>query len=609
MADRLYHRGPDASGVEACGPVALGHKRLSIIDVAERSNQPLTDHTGACTVVFNGEIYNYKALRADLKAAGAVFQTAGDTEVILEAYKAWGLDCLERLDGMFAFALWDRTERHLFMARDRMGEKPLFYAQPRPGELLFASEPGALALDQRIGRSIDPIALGHFLALNYTLGERSLFEGVLRLAPAHALVAKQGRAPQIWRYWDLAQHFKNKRTGLTPAQAAEELLAAIDRAVETRMVSDVPLGAFLSGGVDSATVIASMAQLRQPPTVSTFSVGFEDDSFSELDQASASARALGVTHRDEVVMPDRDEIMLALRRAAEEPLADTSVLPTFYLSKFARRNVKVVLSGDGGDECFGGYETYSADQLHHALRWLPGACSKWLHSMVDRYWPVSFNRVSFDYKLRQFLAGLSLPSDRAHYFWREIQSIDERCRLVKADLSQTIRSGAADAFSQFANHFVEVRNCHYLDQSMYIDMKTWLPDAILVKVDRASMASSLEARAPFLDHRLVELAASLPVDMKVRGRTKKYLLKKSQEHRLPASVLRRRKQGFSAPVTHWLNGPLHEMARDTLSSEAIGHLFEKDAIDRLWQEQMQGIRDNGMKLLGLVCLGIWLELT
>ncbi len=354
MADRLFHRGPDASGVAVCGPVALGHRRLSIIDVAERSNQPLTDHSGNHTVVFNGEIYNFKALRDDLEAAGAVFRTEGDTEVILEAYRVWGRECLERLDGMFAFALWDRPNRRLFLARDRLGEKPLYYAQPSPDELLFASEPAALALDERIGRSVDPVALGHYLALNYTLGERSLFQGISRLLAGHALVAEQGQAPRIWRYWDLAPHFKSKRTDLTTATAAEELSAAIDRAVDTRMVSDVPLGAFLSGGVDSATIVASMTHLRRPSSVSTFSVGFEYESYSELDQAGVSAEALGVTHRDEVVMPDRDEIMLALHRAAEEPLADTSVLPTYYLSRFARKNVKVVLSGAGGAEWIGG---------------------------------------------------------------------------------------------------------------------------------------------------------------------------------------------------------------------------------------------------------------
>ncbi len=609
MMDRMVHRGPDAEGLAQEGPVVLGHRRLSVIDTRHSNDQPLYDRTGDYVIVFNGEIYNFRELRRTLESTGSSFKTDGDTEVILESYKAWGAECVERFVGMFALAIWDGPANRLFLARDRLGEKPLFYAEPAPGQLLFASEPRVLTLDRRIGRRVDPLGLAQYLAINYTLGERSLYCGIRRLPPATTMIVERDRAPAVRRYWDLAAKFRSKREGLTLALAAEEVREAVDRAVQGQMISDVPLGAFLSGGIDSATVVAAMTRARHTSHVRTFSTGFAHATFSELEQARETAQVLSVDHADETLDAGTEDIMASVVRAADEPLADGSFLPMYYLARFARSSVTVALSGDGGDECFGGYETYRADVLHGQLHGLPRWLLSMTHGIVDRYWPVSFSKVSFDFKLRRFLAGLRLPPARAHFSWRQIASRAELLELMQPSWAADVLAEDNDPFQAFAEHHEEVKDCHFLDQAMYVDMKTWLPDDILVKVDRATMAHSLEARAPFLDHRLVELAAQLPVHFKVRGRESKRILRLSQEARLPRRVLARRKQGFNAPLTQWLNGPLREPAREILNDRKLGEWFRPDAVNRLWQDQLAGRRDHGFKLFGLMCFGLWLNQT
>jgi len=610
MTDRLAHRGPDAGGVCVIGPVALGHRRLSVIDLSEANNQPFLDASGTVAIVFNGEIYNFREIRAALEAAGAVFRTSGDTEVIVEAYKRWGTACLDRFNGMFAFAIWDTRTQRLFLARDRLGEKPLYVAALPGGGLAFASEPRALREHPRVSGSVDPVSLGHYLALNYTIGERTLYAGVRRLAPAHYLVTGPGQAPVIRRYWDLAAAFRDKREFASEAAAAEELGELIDDCVRLRLVSDVPLGAFLSGGVDSSAVVSAMARLLPPAQVHTFSMGFGEPSFDEMDVARAVARHFGLDHKDELAQGTPAESLEAIVRAADEPLADSSVVPTYYLARFARRHVTVALSGDGGDECFAGYETYVADRLHRALRWLPGPVVGGVSRAADALLPVSLSKVSLDYKIRHFLAGLQLPFPRAHASWRNIFSTHERDSLMQPHWRDAlVRERDADPFLEFERHFREVSDMHYLDQGSYVDIKTWLPDDILVKVDRATMAHSLEARAPLLDHRLVEFAARLPPEWKLRGFSKKHLLRLSQRQRVPAWVLNRKKQGFNAPVTQWLMGPLRELARDALSSRDMAEWFRPQAMETLWKEQDAGRRDNGLKLFGLLTVALWIRAT
>ncbi|MEW6267164.1 MAG: asparagine synthase (glutamine-hydrolyzing) [Thermodesulfobacteriota bacterium] len=607
MSEAMSHRGPDARGLVGLGPLVLGHCRLSVIDVSPANNQPLFDHGGRLVIVFNGEIYNFPEIRADLESRGARFRTSGDTEVVLEAYRQWGVDCLARFNGMFAFALWDKARRRLFLARDRAGEKPLFY-YPLPGHgLAFASEPRALRRHPQVSREIDPVGLGHYLQLNYTLGERCLTEKMLRLPPAHYLIAEEGRPPTRHRYWDLAGCFHQKKRFASEAEAAEALNALIDDSVRMRLISDVPLGAFLSGGLDSSTIVAAMTRHRPPDQVKTFSIGFDDPGYSEIDQARTMARTLGVDHHDRILRPDSAVVLPSLVAAADEPLADSSALPTWFLAGFTRSRVTVALSGDGGDECFAGYETYLADRLQAGLAWLPAWFTRGFGRLVDRFWPVSFAKVSFDYKLRQFLAGLNLPPAQAHFSWRTIFSEEERRALMRPEWLAVQNQAGADAYEIFKQHLDEVTGCHPLDQAQFVDIKTWLPYDILVKVDRATMAHSLEARVPFLDHRILEFAAALPVNYKLRGWRKKYILKLSQRRRLPAWVLKRRKQGFNAPVSDWFSQALLGFGREALAERRLDQWFDRRAIEELWRDHLTRRRDNGLKIFGLVCFSLWLQ--
>jgi asparagine synthase (glutamine-hydrolysing) len=607
MIDRLAHRGPDAEGLVALGPLVLGHRRLSVIDTAESNNQPLFDQSGELTIAFNGEIYNYRELRRELEGSGAVFRTRGDTEVILEAYRHWGLDCLARFNGMFAFGLWDRPRRRLLLARDRVGEKPLFYARQPAGGLAFASEPRALRACPGVGNAVDPIGLAHYLTLNYTLGEHTLIKGMRRLSPGHYLLIEEGREPAEQSYWNLAERFIEKRHFGSEQAAADELCALVDDAVRLRLVADVPLGAFLSGGVDSSAVAAAMAHALPPGQVHTFSLGFGIPTFDEIDAARAVATHLGLDHKDRIVTADVEHTWAALIAAADEPLADTSAIPTYRLAAFARQFVTVALSGDGADECFVGYETYAADRLHRALAWIPPTLARGLSAAVDRLLPVSFSKVSLDYKLRHFLSELYLPFPRAHASWRNIFSAADRREIMQPQWCEMLESPEADPFLQFGPHYAAVADCHYLDQASYVDIKTWLADDILVKVDRATMAHSLEARAPLLDHRLVEFAAGLPPSWKLKGLRKKHLFKQSQRGRLPDWVLDGKKQGFNAPISQWFSGPLRNFANDALASDRLRDYVRADSVERLWREQDAGQRDNGLKLFGLVCLSLWLN--
>jgi asparagine synthase (glutamine-hydrolysing) len=605
ITDALSHRGPDASGVKELGPIVLGHRRLSIIDTASTNDQPLSDTSNDYWIVFNGEIYNYLELRRQLESHGSKFRTQGDTEVILEAYKHWGAECLGRLNGMFSFALWDARTQRLLIARDRLGEKPLFYCLPSASSIAFASEPQALRKFVPGYSQVDPAILGQFLALNYTVGARWLVKGIFRLPPAHFMLFERQNQPQIKSYWDLSAYFKNKNTFTSEEEAADRLAEMIEQSVSSRLVSDVPLGAFLSGGIDSSAIVGAMARLGDASKVKTFSIGFQEPSFDEVDEARAASKYLAVDHYDRSLSPAPDTIMKSILKAAEEPLADSSFLPTYCLAELARERVTVALSGDGGDEIFAGYETYSADKFHRAFNQVP----RWMSTSVERLaasvLPVSFNKVSFDYKAKQFLAGLQFDSQRAHYSWRNIFSDQERLLILRPEWRTQIN--AEHPFDEFEKHFQAVTDCHYIDQAMYVDIKTWLPDNILVKVDRATMAHSLEARAPFLDHRLVEFAASLPADLKLKGLRKKHILKESQRKTLPEWILNRKKKGFNAPVSYWLNGQLKMMAREVMHDSCMKEWFVTAEITRLWDEHERKQRDNGLRLLGLTLFGLWLK--
>lgn len=599
---KIAHRGPDGEGIVDLGPVVLGHRRLAIIDLSAAAKQPMSDVSGQYWIVFNGEIYNFLSLRQELIELGARFHSHSDTEVILEAYKHWGTDCVKRFNGMFAFALWDVQVRRLFLGRDRLGKKPLFYYLFPEGGISFASELKSLCEDVRIPRLLNPAALNHFLSLNYTLTAETMIQGVKKLPAAHFLVVEEARPPRQERYWDLAESFRNKRSFGSEAQAAEELRSLIDDSVRLRLISDVPLGVFLSGGIDSSTIVASMCQQHPPRDVHSFSIGFKEKSYSELEEARRVADALGVNHRDQIVLPSVVELLPRIAHFADEPFADTSIIPMYLLAEFARRQVTVCLSGDGGDEVFAGYETYTADRIHHLMSWMPAWFTRSAGRAFDRLWPVTYDKVSFDYKVRQFLEGAAYSPLRAHYHWRTIFSEDEKRALLPDPFH---RITEADPYAHFVAFDQEVADCHYLDRGMYVDIKTWLADDILVKVDRATMAHALEARAPFLDYRVVEFAASLPVDLKMKAFQKKYILKKSQRGRLPEKVIRRPKQGFNAPVAFWLAGEMRDRFSRLISGQDGPILFNRAYVEHLWTEHENKVQDHSLKLLGLIGFQLW----
>jgi len=602
MVRSLRHRGPDAQIVTVRGDATLGHARLSVIDVSVEAHQPMADADGTLWLVFNGEIYNYRELRNELAAAGYRFRTQSDSEVILAAWRIWGESCFARFNGMFAFALWDERARKLILARDRLGKKPLFY-RIDDEHVSFASELPALRCDSQVPDAIDPAALRQFITLGYVLGSHSIIDGVKKLPPAHFMVLEPGRAPRLSRFWNLAPHFHTKSRWRSEGEAAEALHTLLRDAVLLRLKSDVPLGAFLSGGIDSSLVVAMMARDMGLPHLNTFSAGFRDPSYNEADQAGRVANHLGVAHHDCLIEENSmDELPLLMRRAGE-PFADTSLLPMFHLSAFTRQTVTVSLSGDGADEAFAGYDTYVADRLQAMLRAVPRPALDLAALGMDTFWPVSHAKVSLDYRLRQFLAGRRLDFSHAHYSWRRL--------FDDAEARQVILPGAwaanNDPYERFGALAEETRGCHYLDQAAHIDIGTWLVDDILVKVDRATMAHGLEARAPFLDHRVVEFAASLPVDMKLRGFKQKAILKRLFRQLLPANLQPRRKRGFNAPVAGWFAGRGHDVARGFTDNSMMSAWVNRSEVDRLWSEHLAGRRDNGFRLFALACLGAWLE--
>jgi asparagine synthase (glutamine-hydrolysing) len=414
---------------------------------------------------------------------------------------------------------------------------------------------------------------------------------------------------RVTRYWDLAAKFREKRAFRSEEEAAEELRALIDDAVRVRLVSDVPLGAFLSGGVDSSTIVASMLEQRLPETVFTFSSGFLEDSYDESSYAERLAERFGVVHRTQHVDVRSLDLLPAVVASAAEPLADTSTLPMFFLAGFTRQSVTVALSGDGGDECFAGYETYVADKLHRIAGHSPSWLRRHLPALLDGILPVNHRKVGWPEKLRRFSGALAEPFARAHASWRDIFSRAELESLMHPDLRGQATSVASDDLfgNYFAKHFADVEGCHPIDQATYVDIKTWLADDILVKADRMSMAHSLEARCPLLDHRVVEFAARLPAELKLRGFSKKHVLRRSQRCRLPDWVLDRRKQGFNAPVSHWVLGPLRQLCEDTLFSTRIRAWLNPSEIERLWRDHKERRQDNGLKLFGLLVLGLFVS--
>jgi asparagine synthase (glutamine-hydrolysing) len=588
MSATLVHRGPDADGSFLDDGVAFAARRLSIIDL-EHGDQPLANEDGSVVVVQNGEIYNHEALHAELERAGHRFATRCDTEVLAHAYEEWGERFPERLRGMFALALWDARRRRLLLARDRFGIKPLYWSAEN-GELLFASELRAFPRGE-----VDLDALEAFLAFNAVPHPLSIFRGVGKLEPGDLLVWEDGRV-RIERF---ARPAPAPADGLR-RESAEELAAELrDRlrdSVRAHLVSDVPVGVLLSGGVDSGLLAALAAQETSAP-VRTFSIGFEEGSFDETADARLVAERYGTEHHELVVRPDAAQLLPALAEAFDEPFADSSALPTYLVSELAARDVKVALSGEGGDELFAGYYTYAADLL--ALRTAPLA--RLARPLVERL-PSSDRRLSFDYKAKRFVRAAHLPPLERHHGWKEIFSADARAEL-------TGRSTSFDPVDLLRGRFAETDGAELLARLQDVDLGVLMVADQLTKTDRASMAHSLEARVPFCDPAVAELALALPRRLRVRGLAKKVLLRKAAEPLLPAEIVRGKKRGFSIPAAAWLRGELEPFARDVLAPETLRRqgFFEPRAVTRLLDDHVAGREDVSRQLWGLLSFTLWHE--
>ena len=588
----VRHRGPDDEGIHTAPGIVLGHRRLSIIDV-HGGHQPLYGQRDSTVVVVNGEIYNYRELARELADHGSRFRTASDSEIVAHAYDVWGLDCFDRFDGMFALALWDGAARRLVLARDRMGEKPLFYAVAG-GLLLFASELSALLAHRAVPRDIDPCALREYLALEYVPAPRSIIRGIRKLEPGTALVLERGDI-RTHRYWSIPLQ---QRAPVPPySEVVEQLRSALDHAVSSRLVSDVPLGIFLSGGLDSSTVAALAARHG---ALETFSIGFEEASFDESAHARLVARHIGSRHHERVVraseMPD---LVPTLGQLLDEPIGDASILPTWVLSRFAREHVTVALGGDGGDELFAGYPMHQAHRVAPLFRALPApvirAAARAAHAL-----PVSHENFTFGFKAATFLRGAHAAPPRNHALWMSSFDDEEQRQLLR-------HPAQCDPFQVMHDRWRDSQGAPPLARATHLDATTYLPNDILVKVDRASMAVALEVRAPFLAREVVELAFSQPDSYRMSALTGKRLLRDAAGTLLPAQILERPKKGFGMPVGAWLTGPLRPLARDLLASDEISRtaLFDPRVVRRMLEQHERRERDLRKPIWTLLVFELW----
>jgi asparagine synthase (glutamine-hydrolysing) len=594
MCDVITHRGPDDDGFFLKDGVALGMRRLAIIDLAGGA-QPISGEDGSVTIVFNGEIYSFHELTRELESRGHKFKTHSDTEAIVHAYEEYGPSCANHLRGMFAFAIWDDKKRELYIARDRVGKKPLYYTVTSGGTLVFGSEIKSLLEHPDVKREINLEALDAYFTLGYVPDPLSIFQNVHKLPPGHYLTFSAGRLA-IQQYWDFNFEPAESRR---PEDYLEELRALLDESVRLRLISDVPLGAFLSGGVDSSTVVALMARHMNQP-VKTFSIGFHEDSYNELKYARLTAKKLGTDHHEFFVTPQICDIVDDLVWHFDEPFADPSAIPTFMVSKLARDHVTVALSGDGGDELFAGYTHYVVQESRRALS---AALPKALRQGVMR--PLSY-RLPHGAWGRNYLHNISLdPIDRYLDSLSYFTELGKES-LYTSDFQKALhnRDRVAQSFRAYASR---VKTTEPLDQLLYIDGKTYLPGDILTKVDRMSMATSLEVRVPLLDHKLIDFVTRVPASLKLAGTETKQLLKRVAKDLIPAEILDRPKQGFGIPLEEWINRQLRDQIRETLSEPRTRQrgYVRSDYVDLILDEHHKGRRDHSFPLWSLLILELW----
>jgi asparagine synthase (glutamine-hydrolysing) len=612
MMDRIVHRGPDDGGTYRDDHAALGFRRLSIIDLAG-SHQPLSNENGTVWTIFNGEIYNYAALRRRLEARGHTLRSQGDTEVLVHLYEDEGTEMFRLLRGMFALAIWDNAHRRLILARDRMGQKPLVYHHTA-GRLSFASELKALfALpESALPRRVDPIALDQYLSYGYIPAPRTIIEGVHKLPPAHFAVWQKGQLT-IERYWKPDWNLERNRP---IGEDVEELRSTLDDAVREQMIADVPLGAFLSGGIDS-TIIVGLMQRASTQPVKTFAIGFPDPKYDETRYAQLAATFLGTEHQTFIVEPKAWETLPALAHHFDEPFADSSALPTWYVSKETRRAVTVALTGDAGDELFGGYDRYRALALTELFQHLPAGTRRLVGVTAGRLVPRSGQSKSRLRKLQRLLERIDEPAETRYLGWMTTFDETMRLALYSDDQLDHLASAAAslehpadgDPATMLTRAFASASRRDRVTRAMVADIQTYLPGDLLVKVDIASMAHSLECRGPFLDHRVVELAAAMPLDRKIRLRSgrSKVVLKQAFSDLLPRSIRHRAKMGFGVPISRWFRGELKQELESVLLDPVCLNrgLFRPEAIRALITEHTESRREHSFRLWALLMLELW----
>lgn len=546
MCSKMIHRGPDDSGIVTLENITLGHRRLSIIDLSENARQPMMSRDGRYYIVYNGEVYNFKDIRKELESVSVFFKSNSDTEVVLYSYIQWGKECLNKFNGMFAFAIWDNHLKELFLARDRFGEKPLYYYIDSHNGIVFASELTALLCDEDVPKLISYESLNCYLALGYILSPLTLYKDISKLEPATYIIVSPSNIKKS-RYWYYEHEFMTK-TKDDENSIVINLMALLEESVKKRMISDVPIGAFLSGGVDSSSIVSIMKRYHTGK-LHSFSMGFDIDSYSELHDADRAAKWIGTEHHNKICKLNSDMVDEAIS-AYDEPFADSSLIPTYEVSKLSSDHVKVVLSGDGADEMFAGYITYKADKCYFVANKLPRFLKEMLMNIGSNGYKKEQKKVGWMYKRKQFFYGAMHLPEKAHYLWRIYFHPEERVNILGESFRELVYD--TDPFVVFKKYYENVKHLHWLDKNLYVDGMTWLTDDILVKVDRASMRNSIEVRTPFLDVDLASYAASIPPELKMKGFKTKYILKKALKDVIPDFILRKPKSGFNAPVGAWM---------------------------------------------------------
>ena len=604
MRDTLQHRGPDDAGSYFAPGIGLGHRRLSIIDLSPHGHQPLFNEDGTVCVIFNGEIYNYLELIPQLKAQGHTFRSRCDTEVIVHAWEEWGADCVQHFQGMYAFAIWDEPKQTLFLARDRFGEKPLYYTLLDDGQFLFASELKALLAHPSVRRDLEPQSVADYFAYGYVPDPRTIYRNIAKLPPAHSLTVRRGvDVPAPRAYWDV-------RFAAHPSHDEEavegELVERLRKAVGMRMIADVPLGAFLSGGVDSSSVVAMMAAQSQTP-VNTCSISFADQEYDESRHAALIAQRFHTNHFSQLAAADDFDLLDRLIDSYDEPFADSSALPTHLVCALARQRVTVALSGDGGDEVFGGYRRY---YWHHHEQQVRSLVPPWLRAPV--FGPLAAIYPKLDWAPRPFRAKATLQNlarDSTEAYFNTVCAVPEIVRARLFSPAQHQKLGGYRPSDILHQHVARAETDDVLSQIQYADMKTYLPGDILTKVDRASMAVSLEVRVPLLDHDFVQWVCTLPSSLKLRGREGKYIFKKALERYLPNEILYRPKMGFAVPLKAWFRGPLRERARKIVTSGDLVDcgIFDVPYLKQLFVQHQSGVSDHSSALWSLMMFEMFLR--